>query len=85
MEDKTKAIIELYESGLSLVEIARRFGVTPPAINYTLKKYGKKKENFNYSPKITDELGHKILSLGADHTVTEIAKETGISTKRKKK
>jgi predicted transcriptional regulator len=51
-ESRSKVIVQLYNSGYSMTEIAKRLGVTGPTITYYLKKerlmnHSKQQELFN--------------------------------------
>lgn len=60
---KTDTIKELYKAGTKTSEIAKAVGLTPQRINQILKGEGLKQDNFDYSPKITEQLSGLILSL----------------------
>ena len=78
--DKIDTIKELFKAGNKPSQIAQVVGLTPQRINQILKKEGLKESNFNYSPKITDDIANAIV---AHHeqglTVSDISKIVNIS------
>src|ERR1700679_3164687 len=61
--NKIETIKELFKAGNKTSQIAQAVGLTPQRINQILKEEGLKQDNFDYSPKITDQLSGLILSL----------------------
>ncbi len=78
--NKIETIKELFKAGNKLSEIAHVVGLTPQRINQILKEEGLKENNFNYSPKITEEVSKIILFLHEQNkNVTDISKVINIT------
>lgn len=78
--NRTNTIRELFKAGNKLSQIAQTVGLTPQRVHQILKKEGLKKTNFNYSPKITEEVSKIILFLHEQNkNVTDISKAINIT------
>ena len=77
---KNQTIVELFKAGNKTSEIAKAVELTPQRINQILKEEGLKEYDFDYSPKITDQLAGLILSLHKQgENATDIAKAVNLT------
>jgi len=66
-EIKTKYLIKLYQSGMSLPEISEKIGITDQAIWQRLKEAGVKRRSISESIKLAYKTGRAVRQTGENH------------------